>query len=124
MPRESQEKQLLNAGLEQSPVQRAAFLHGACHEKDDLHCRVEELLQAFDGPSKILADEPSRIHESSSLTKGPATIIAGCELLQTLGEADCGVVYMAEQEVPVSRCVALKIVKLVRSRDRESPKEQ
>src|SRR5439155_21823010 len=34
------------------------------------------------------------------------------KLLQQIGEGGCGVVYMAEQEEPVQRRVALKIIKL------------
>src|SRR5678815_5778399 len=34
------------------------------------------------------------------------------KLLQKLGEGGCGVVYMAEQEKPIRRRVALKIIKL------------
>src|SRR5205814_3246132 len=34
------------------------------------------------------------------------------KLLQQIGEGGCGVVYMAEQEEPVRRRVALKIIKL------------
>ena len=34
------------------------------------------------------------------------------KLLQKLGEGGCGVVYMAEQEQPIRRRVALKIIKL------------
>jgi eukaryotic-like serine/threonine-protein kinase len=33
-------------------------------------------------------------------------------LLQQIGEGGCGVVYMAEQEEPVRRRVALKVIKL------------
>ena len=34
------------------------------------------------------------------------------KLLQQIGEGGCGVVYMAEQEEPVRRRVALKVIKL------------
>src|SRR5690349_4611884 len=34
------------------------------------------------------------------------------KILQKLGEGGCGVVYMAEQEEPVKRRVALKVIKL------------
>src|SRR5208337_567611 len=34
------------------------------------------------------------------------------KLLQQIGEGGCGVVYMAEQEEPVRRQVALKVIKL------------
>jgi serine/threonine protein kinase/WD40 repeat protein len=38
--------------------------------------------------------------------------IAGYRLLQEIGQGGCGVVYMAEQEKPVHRRVALKVIKL------------
>src|SRR5947209_113764 len=34
------------------------------------------------------------------------------KILQKIGEGGCGVVYMAEQEEPVRRRVALKVIKL------------
>jgi serine/threonine protein kinase len=34
------------------------------------------------------------------------------KILQQIGEGGCGVVYMAEQEEPVRRRVALKVIKL------------
>ncbi len=34
------------------------------------------------------------------------------KLLQQIGEGGCGVVYMAEQDEPVQRRVALKVIKL------------
>ena len=40
------------------------------------------------------------------------TRIGPYKLLQKIGEGGCGVVYMAEQEMPVRRRVALKIIKL------------
>src|SRR2546421_191072 len=40
------------------------------------------------------------------------TWIGRYKLLQRIGEGGCGVVYMAEQEKPVRRRVALKVIKL------------
>jgi WD40 repeat protein len=40
------------------------------------------------------------------------TVIGRYKLLQQIGEGGCGVVYMAEQQEPVSRRVALKVIKL------------
>ncbi len=48
----------------------------------------------------------------SALTEGPGTIIGRYKILQQIGEGGCGVVYMAEQEEPVRRRVALKVIKL------------
>ena len=43
--------------------------------------------------------------------KGPGTWIGPYKLIQKIGEGGMGAVYMAEQEVPVRRRVALKLIK-------------
>ena len=48
---------------------------------------------------------------SRPLTEGPGTRIGPYKLLEQIGEGGMGVVYMAEQEAPVRRKVALKIIK-------------
>ena len=45
------------------------------------------------------------------LTEGPGTRVGPYKLLQQIGEGGMGAVYMAEQEHPVRRKVALKIIK-------------
>ena len=45
-------------------------------------------------------------------TEQPGDRIGRYKLLQEIGEGGCGVVYMAEQEEPVRRRVALKVIKL------------
>ena len=44
--------------------------------------------------------------------KSPAIASGKYKLLQKIGEGGCGVVFMAEQEEPVRRRVALKVIKL------------
>ena len=46
------------------------------------------------------------------ITEKPGDRIGRYKLLQKIGEGGCGVVYMAEQEEPVRRRVALKVIKL------------
>ena len=48
---------------------------------------------------------------SLPITEGPGNRIGPYKLLQEIGEGGMGVVYMAEQEKPVRRRVALKIIK-------------
>src|SRR6266481_5668604 len=47
-----------------------------------------------------------------AITEKPGDRIGRYKLLQQIGEGGCGVVYMAEQEEPVRRRVALKVIKL------------
>jgi WD40 repeat protein/serine/threonine protein kinase len=49
---------------------------------------------------------------SSSLTERAGDRVGRYRLLQEIGQGGCGVVYMAEQEEPVRRRVAVKVIKL------------
>jgi len=49
---------------------------------------------------------------SAPLAEKTGDRIGRYKLLQQIGEGGCGVVYMAEQEEPVRRRVALKVIKL------------
>jgi serine/threonine protein kinase/WD40 repeat protein len=49
---------------------------------------------------------------SAPFSEKPGDRIGHYKLLQKIGEGGCGVVYMAQQEAPVRRQVALKIIKL------------
>src|SRR5579864_2711046 len=45
------------------------------------------------------------------LAEGPGTLIGRYKLLQQIGEGGFGIVYIAEQQEPVRRMVALKVIK-------------
>src|SRR6266516_2890091 len=55
---------------------------------------------------------PSSTIRVEIVTAKPGDRIGHYKLLQQIGEGGCGVVYMADQEEPVRRRVALKIIKL------------
>ena len=109
-----------------TPAQRRAYLDEACGGDAALRARMERLLRTHEHAddffvSCVAGMKPALdAAEQQALT--PATPEAGdnqvgrrvgnYKLLQTIGEGGCGVVYMAEQEKPVRRRVALKIIKL------------
>jgi eukaryotic-like serine/threonine-protein kinase len=101
------------AAIEEDPQERPAFLDGACGDDGELRARVEHLLGAHQALGSIhfhpipgpAADAGERFSE------GPGSVIGPYTLLEAIGEGGMGTVYMAEQEWPVRRRVALKIIK-------------
>ena len=109
------------AALAMPMTERAAFLAGACGVDPRLRRRVEALLKAHEAPEGFLPEQSAAATSaasklapflSASLTEQPGDCIGRYKLLQKIGEGGCGVVYMAQQEQPVRRKVALKIIKL------------
>ena len=94
---------------------RAAFLDGACFNQPEVRRRIDELLANHAIQDSFLQEpalDGATILEATPLSEGAGTTIGRYKLLQQIGEGGMGVVYMAEQEVPVRRRVALKIIKL------------
>src|SRR3989442_5771846 len=92
---------------------RAAYLQGSCGDDAQLRARIESLIQAHEAAGGFLGDKPDRATPASSaMIEGTGSVIGRYKLLQKIGEGGMGVVYMAEQEEPVCRRVALKIIKL------------
>jgi WD40 repeat protein/serine/threonine protein kinase len=109
------EEELFNQALGLPPGERTAYLEGACGGDAKLRAAVESLLQLH-GEAKSFMKAPEF---GATVALLAATIeekagdrIGRYKLLQRIGEGGCGIVYMAEQEVPVRRRVALKIIKL------------
>ena len=108
--------------------ERDAFLATACAGDSQLRAAVEQMLasqagaeQWFrgSGPADCLPQALASTAGSEGLVdpqfaprEEVGKRIGPYKLLQELGEGGCGVVYMAEQEAPVRRKVALKVIKL------------
>ena len=91
-------------------AERDRFLAEACRDEPALKEQVLVLLQAHDGAGDFLKNP---IPSPAALpTEKPGDRIGRYKLLEQIGEGGCGVVYMAEQEEPVRRRVALKVIKL------------
>src|SRR6266540_536794 len=114
----NREVAVLNAALELRPAERAAYLDQACAGDAALRKQVEALLQAHEQAEGFLEAPPARLDFKRTvrmeipLTEKPGDKIGRYKILQQIGEGGCGVVYMAEQEEPVHRRIALKVIKL------------
>src|SRR6266853_492693 len=91
-------------------AERDHYLSGACRNDTELKEQVLSLLQAHEGAGDFLKSRQFPV--AVVLTEKPGDWIGRYKLLQKIGEGGCGIVYMAEQEEPVRRRVALKVIKL------------
>ena len=117
----NREETLFNAALQlATPEKRDAYLKNACPDNEPLRQRIAALLQAH-GQTDATLDKPAAGLPARTLVVNAAMIqptekagdkIGRYKLLQQIGEGGCGVVYMADQEEPVRRRVALKVIKL------------
>jgi eukaryotic-like serine/threonine-protein kinase len=97
-----------------SPAEQAAYLEEACGNNPRLRAEVESLLQAHQEAGSFLGDpEPSLLAtvDAPSVSERPGTIIGPYRLLEEVGEGGMGLVFVAEQQYPVRRKVALKLIK-------------
>src|SRR5262245_29845228 len=107
------EKSIFAEALNKQGPDRAAFLDQQCRDNAEMRRRLEYLLAAHDNPDPFLnapspdygptIDQPIQEHTE--------TFIGPYQLLEQIGEGGFGLVYVANQQEPVRRKVALKILK-------------
>ena len=95
---------------------RATYLEQACGSDAKLRAAVEALLRAHRAADGFLPSLPgitrAAVVTAPRAEEQPGDWIGRYKLLQQIGEGGCGAVYMAEQEEPIRRRVALKVIKL------------
>src|SRR5437016_10868986 len=91
------------------PEERAAYLDSACAGDRTLREQLDSLLAAQNKLGHFL--EPPFSAEPVDGSEALGTRIGPYKILEQIGEGGFGTVYMAEQERPVRRKVALKIIK-------------
>ena len=109
------EEAIFSQSLTLPATERSAYLDQTCGKNPALRARVEALLRAHDGDGSPFDAVPGgaiRATLTKPLPEEKTGTLIGCyKLLQKIGEGGCGVVYLAEQEYPVRRDVALKVIK-------------
>jgi WD40 repeat protein/serine/threonine protein kinase len=107
--------EILLAALEKpTPAERAAYLDGACGPDAALRALVQGLLKAHEAAGSFLEQplfESTPTSDQLPSSEKSGTVIGPYKLLEQIGEGGFGVVFMAEQQQPLRRRVALKVIK-------------
>ena len=121
MNAQSEKTIFLQALDHQSPEARSSFLDSACDGDISLRASIQALLDAHERPANPL-DQPV-VDAAMSVGDGEADTlsveatehlgmtIGPYRLMEQIGEGGFGLVFVAQQEQPVKRRVALKIIK-------------
>ena len=108
------ERAIFEAALDRKdPEQRVAYLNEACGGDQPLRHHIEGLLKAHEMLGSFLAGPPPAPTATldEPMTEGPGTIIGPYKLMEQIGEGGMGLVFVAEQQHPVRRKVAVKVIK-------------
>ena len=105
------ESEIFRDAARLAPDERAAFLNEACGSDRSLRDEVESLLRAHDPDGTFLQSPAVVVTDLQRICEPPGTMIGRYKLREQIGEGGFGVVYVAEQEKPIRRKVALKVIK-------------
>jgi serine/threonine protein kinase/tetratricopeptide (TPR) repeat protein len=97
-----------------APDQWDAYLVEACAGDEELRAQVGMLLKAHAQEGSLpgrAALGLDRTGDFQPLTECPGTVIGPYRLMEQIGEGGMGLVFVAEQQHPVRRKVALKVIK-------------
>src|SRR5262245_53123663 len=98
------------AAIEKAPEELAAFLAAACPNAE-VRAQVERLLAAHPRVGGFLNGGPKLTEAYGPVSERPGSVIGPYRLMEQIGEGGMGLVFVAEQQEPVRRKVALKIIK-------------
>jgi serine/threonine protein kinase/tetratricopeptide (TPR) repeat protein len=98
----------------EGPADREAVLAAACGGQPGLREQVEGLLQLHAHAGDFLEQPAAASGEAvpfEPVMERPGTLIGPFKLMKQIGEGGMGLVFVAEQQKPVRRKVALKVIK-------------
>ena len=108
---------IYSEALARSEEERESYLDAACGDDRELRRQVVEMLAAKSERDGLLPEAPSLGDSQPTVGMGgaagefPGAIIGPYRLLEQLGEGGFGSVWLAQQQEPIRRQVALKIIK-------------
>jgi serine/threonine protein kinase len=97
----------------ESAAERKAYLDDACADAPQVRERVEALLRAHEAAGGFLHPAGIGPDQTAPYTPPPDTpsTIGPYKLLEKIGEGGMGEVWVADQQEPIQRRVALKLIK-------------
>jgi serine/threonine protein kinase/Tfp pilus assembly protein PilF len=107
-------KDLFVAALRLPAEQWNDYLDRACNGDEATRRRVHDLLHAHRDAGSFLDSPAPGLLETfaqPAVADGPGKSIGPYKLMEQIGEGGMGLVYVAEQEQPIRRKVALKLIK-------------
>jgi serine/threonine protein kinase/tetratricopeptide (TPR) repeat protein len=95
----------------ENPDQRDLFIQQACVGNAELAQRVHALLAMHAAESELEEPGPAGTVDQAPIFEKPGSMIGPYKLKEQIGEGGFGLVFVAEQQEPVKRKIALKIIK-------------
>src|SRR5579859_4425458 len=101
------------AAVKMSPDAWPDYLAEACGGNEELRRRVTNLLHAHQEAGSFLAPDapPPGATVDEAIGESLGTVVGPYKLMEQIGEGGMGLVFVAEQQQPVRRKVALKVIK-------------
>jgi WD40 repeat protein/serine/threonine protein kinase len=95
------------------PLVRSAYLDQACAGDPTLRAQVEQLLKAHQQSGSFMERPAAALGATvdDPIRERPGTVIGPYKLMEQIGEGGMGLVFVAEQQQPIRRKVALKVIK-------------
>jgi serine/threonine protein kinase/WD40 repeat protein len=107
------EEDIFHEALSRTAGDRASYVESACAGDAALQAAVEALLRANVGATGFLECPPikANLSQDSPNAEPSGTVLGQYKLIEPIGEGGMGAVWMAQQQEPIKRPVAVKLIR-------------